>query len=105
MVERLVGQVNGQEVTFNKVGGDIWEVIVPGSLDGIYIVQMTAYDDAGNVSSMADYLLLYDPKNICIRLEPCPYELSVDTDPYHFELMKDEYRIEIETAVCGCNAR
>ena len=38
MVVRLIGEVNGQEVIFQRVLGDTWEAQVPSSLDGTYVI-------------------------------------------------------------------
>ena len=48
MVVRLTGTVNGDDVIFRRMEGDEWEATVPASLNGTYILDMTAYDEAGN---------------------------------------------------------
>ena len=50
MVVRLEGKVQGQDVIFEHVQGDDWEAVIPPTLNGIYIVSLTAWDDAGNAA-------------------------------------------------------
>ena len=49
MVTKVIGKVDGKEVVFEHAEGDLWNITVPLDLDGIYVVEVTAYDDAGNV--------------------------------------------------------
>lgn len=49
MVVRVEGKVDGKDVIFIKQEGDEWETIIPTDVDGTYIVEVTAYDDAGNI--------------------------------------------------------
>ena len=64
MVVRLEGKVQGKDVIFNRVYGDEWETIIPASLNGVYIVELTAYDDAGNMAYTARYILTIDLTSI-----------------------------------------
>lgn len=122
MVTRVEGVVNGLPIAFQKVSGNMWEATIPGTLNGIYIVEMTAYDDAGNRAYTSRYILMYDPKNICVKLEPYPYDADQTDDNYAFlleegeyseclehtydeEIETDEYFVSAESALCGQNAR
>ena len=68
MVVRLEGKVQGQDVIFSRVQGDEWETTVPPSLNGVYIVELTAYDDAGNMAYTAMYILTIDITSIHARV-------------------------------------
>lgn len=50
MVRRVFGRVNGFEVSFEHQGGDWWNVTVPSNLEGEYIVDIYAEDEAGNIA-------------------------------------------------------
>ena len=50
MVTRVEGVINGDSVIFKRTVGNQWEAEVPASLNGIYILEMTAYDEAGNMA-------------------------------------------------------
>lgn len=48
MVTRVSGKANGTEITFERKRGNRWEAIVPSNLEGEYIVELYAENDAGN---------------------------------------------------------
>lgn len=73
MVVRVEGKVHGEKVSFTWVGGDRWEAVIPASLNGVYIVELTAYDEAGNVGYCTKYILTVDLASLCVHLEPYPY--------------------------------
>jgi hypothetical protein len=73
MVVKLVGNVNGDQVIFNRTTGDKWETVVPPSTSGAYVVDLTAYDEAGNMAYVAKYILIIDLTALYVRLEPYPY--------------------------------
>lgn len=70
MVVKLTGTVNGMQVNFTKISRELWETIVPKSLDGQYILELVAYDDAGNFQYITKYLLEIDYSALCVHLIP-----------------------------------
>ena len=50
MITKVIGKVDGKEVIFERAEGDLWNTTVPLDLDGMYVVEVTAYDDAENVA-------------------------------------------------------
>lgn len=50
MVQRVFGRANGIEITFEYREGDWWCATVPSNLEGEYIVDVYAEDEAGNVA-------------------------------------------------------
>ena len=50
MVQKVYGKANGTEVIFEYQGGDLWTITVPSNLEGEYVVELYAEDDAGNES-------------------------------------------------------
>lgn len=50
MVRRVFGKGNGVDIVFEYQGGERWRAIVPANLEGEYIVDVYAEDEAGNVS-------------------------------------------------------
>ena len=91
MVARVEGIVNGDPVIFRWVVGDQWEAQVPASLNGTYVLEMTAWDEAGNMTSRAFYLLAYDPVNLCASLIPLPYAVAVDPGPWSAAVRLSDY--------------
>lgn len=66
MVVRLEGNVNGESVILTRSADslDLWESVIPSTLNGRYVIGLTAYDEAGNVSSYSTYILTVDLKGI-----------------------------------------
>lgn len=120
MVARVEGIVNGDPVIFSRVVGDQWEAQVPASLNGTYVLEMTAWDEAGNVANRAFYLLAYDPINLCASLIPLPYAAAVEQgqwtaavhlsnycaqlapDPWQTETLLSDYYASLEEPACCC---
>ena len=52
MVVRLEGNVNGEPVILTRSADslDLWKSVIPATLNGRYVIGLTAYDEAGNVS-------------------------------------------------------
>ena len=63
------------------------------SLDGAFVVDLTAIDEAGNVGYTAKYIITIDLASLCVHIEPCPY---------YEELLESEYYVELMGG-CGCN--
>lgn len=53
MVVALRGTINGNIISFARAQGDRWEAIIPKSLNGAYVVDMSAVDEAGNIAYIA----------------------------------------------------
>ena len=71
MVVKLEGKVDGQAIIFEReIGGDVWKATIPPRSNGIYIVELTATDDAGNVAYCAKYIVTIDISALTVRIEP-----------------------------------
>ncbi len=66
MIAKVIGKVDGKEVVFEHAEGDLWNITVPLDLDGMYVVEVTAYDDAENVAFCTKILLIVDPATLCV---------------------------------------
>lgn len=117
MVVRLEGKIDGKEVIFNWIGRDRWQAIIPANLNGIYIVDMTAYDEAGNIGYCAKCIITVDVSALCVHIEKYPffaeiineYEIKEYTSPYyagyeneyHADISVCNYYAEIMKPECG----
>ncbi|WP_461809821.1 PF13754 domain-containing protein [Faecalimonas sp.] len=95
MIVKLIGKVDGKEVIFERKYGDIWEAIVPYDLDGMYVVEIVAFNDAGTQVYRTKMLLIVDPSTLCISLIPCEYEIDVLLEEYTVDDVTEEYGIEV----------
>lgn len=82
MVVKLVGTIEGQEIVFTRSKGDIWDACVPSSENGVYILDLTAVDEAGNTSYTARYIVTIDTTALRVTLEPFPYDTEVFLSDY-----------------------
>lgn len=49
MVVKLTGSINGTAITLERESGDRWTAIIPSIPSGVYIVDLTAWDEAGEL--------------------------------------------------------
>ena len=91
MVVKLVGKVNGQDIIFERQDGDWWRATVPRTLNGVYIVELTATDDTGNTAFCAKYIVTIDVAALCVHLEPYPYRA---------ELLRHNFYVTLRTVRC-----
>ena len=91
MVVKLEGEINGDKVIFQYKSGDLWECTVPASLNGVYIVVLTAYDDSGNFSGIIKYLLAYDPVNLRAKLIPYKWKTILFCSNYCSRIFCSDY--------------
>ena len=97
MVTKVIGKVDGQEVIYERAEGDLWNVTVPLDLDGMYVIEVTAYDEAGNITFCTKMLLIVDPETLCVRLQPYDYMVDIIQDGYGVSLIPDQYRVDTLT--------
>ena len=70
MVVKLEGKVDGRAIIFERESGDLWKATIPPQSNGVYIVELTATDDAGNVAYCAKYIITIDVSALTVRIEP-----------------------------------
>ena len=87
MVAKVIGKVDDSEVIYEKGEGDKWSVTVPLDLDGMYVVEVTAYDEAGNIAYCTKRLLIVDPATLCVSLVPYEYTVEVVQDDYMIDVV------------------
>ena len=100
MVIRLEGKVQGQDVIFNRVQGDEWETIIPPSLNGVYIVELKAYDDAGNMAYTARYILTIDLTSIHAKVRINRINTKVRLIRYCSNVRMSQYYAKVRCCSC-----
>ena len=91
MVVRLEGKVDGHDVIFSKKEGDLWETTVPFDVDGTYIVELTAYDEFGNIGHITKVLITFHLENQCIQIEPFPWNGILEESKIKTEIYASNY--------------
>lgn len=86
---KLTGKIEGQPVTFTLISEEsrtsVFEAEVPATLDGEYVIELTAVDDAGNITFVCQYIVTIDMANMCVHLVPLPEYYLVGI-PRSFEM-------------------
>lgn len=72
MVHKVYGKVGGKEIILNLSGENLWQAIVPAVMDGQYVVEIIAEDEAGNQSYIARMLYTISVGDIRFSLLPPP---------------------------------
>lgn len=76
-VARVIGKTDSFEVIFSKTDNDKWTVDVPSNIIGEYIMDLYAYDDAGNLGYMATAMFTVDTTNLCFHIEIFSYNADI----------------------------
>lgn len=81
---KLTGKIEGQQVAFELIRQEgrasVFTAEVPANLDGEYVVELTAEDDAGNIAFVCKYLVTIDLTNLCVHLMPLQDYVLIDQD-------------------------
>ena len=94
MVVKVSGKIDGKEVIFERAEGDRWNVTVPYDLDGMYVVELTAENDAGNIAYCTKMLLIVDPATLCVRLVPLDYMVEIVPEDCKVTVIPEDYAVE-----------
>lgn len=94
MIVKVSGKIDGKEVIFEKADGDQWSVMVPYDLDGMYVVELTAENEAGNIAYCTKLLLIVDPATLCVKLVPLDYMVEVISEDYKVTVIPEDYAVE-----------
>lgn len=95
MIVKVSGKVDGQDVIFERSEGNQWNITVPYDLDGMYVIEVTAENDAGNVAYCTKMLLIVDPATLCVKLVPLDYVVEVVPEEYETHIIPEDYLVEV----------
>ena len=83
MVQRVFGRANEFEVVFEHQEGDWWTITAPANLEGEYIVDIYAEDEAGNVSHICKALFAICGHELQIHVMDSGHRLEVREGGYN----------------------
>lgn len=86
-VVELRGKVDGKEIVFERASEEEWKAQIPRELFGYYVVELEAFDEAGNRAFITKFLLTVDLEALAIKLVPCNYRAGLvgpafESEPY-----------------------
>ncbi len=102
MVAKLTGSINGTAIILEKDTGDRWTAIIPSILSGVYIVDLTAWDDAGNFAYVTKYIITIDLTAMRMRVRIEEYDALRDRGrEYMCQVGEEKYRLQVqEKTIC-----
>lgn len=98
MVVKLEGKIDGRTIILNHKNGDVWETTIPKSLSGVYVVELTAYDEAGNKGYATKYLVTINPGSLKAQIQRFEWQCSL-MDPIVSKVIakvSDYYSIDVK---------
>ncbi len=76
-VERVIGKTDSFEVIFDRLNDNNWTVNVPSNIIGEYVMDLYAYDEAGNLGFLATAMFTVDTSNLCFHLSIIKYRSEI----------------------------
>lgn len=97
MLKRVFGKSNGMDINFTLNSNGKWEAIIPKDLSGVYYIELSAEDDAGNIGYMATVVMKFDPVSFCVTFDVVDFqgdaEMREFIDAFH---MKNLYETKFK---------
>ena len=91
-VVSVMANINGNTSYCTYVGGDIWNIVVPPNLiDGSYVCEFWATDDAGNIAYTTAILWMHDGRLTCIEFIDDKYSSILREELYVAYALPDTY--------------
>ena len=81
---RLIGYVDGIEVCFDFYPPNIYKAIIPKRLNGRYIVQLTAVDEAGNETNVTDIYMYISFQEMEFKVLDEKFKFNIDENKLSF---------------------
>lgn len=89
---RLIGYIDGIEVNFDFIPPDKFTAEIPKKLNGVYIVELHAIDDAGNATSYSNIFIKIDFQNLKVEILPLKHEHKNSDEEIEFKEIEYKYR-------------
>lgn len=95
---RLLGVVNGVEVSFTFHPPNTFTAEIPANLSGKYYVNLKAVDEAGNETNYMNLHVLIDFDSLSFKILNNTYNFSVESrEDNHLELSSDYLSKDIQS--------
>ncbi len=87
---RLIGYVDGVEISFDFYPPNIFRGIIPKRLNGKYVVELKVTDNAGNENGMTDILVYIDFQKMEFKVLDDKFRFNVD-DRFSYKETQSKY--------------
>lgn len=95
MIRRVFGKANDFEIILEKKANDRYEAKLPGVVDGQYIIELWAEDEAGNKTYVAKAMILVKAGKLKICLLPDHTHAQIKRDHGKVDYINDEYEEKV----------
>ena len=99
MIVQVCGRANGADITFTRREGDLWEAEVPANLEGEYIVELWAENDAGVSSYVCRALFAISGHKLKVTVLERGYSGEISPGALLGGLEKGGFTVEYQ--LCG----
>jgi Domain of unknown function len=90
-IVKMIGNVDGNNIIFEKDSGDLWIAAVPKGMHGEYVIDIIAYDNAGNEAYSAAMIFIVDPYTLEVRIVPANFSNSIVIEDHKEETKVSEF--------------
>ena len=90
-LKKIIGKVDGSEIIFRKDSSGLWSATVPKDMGGEYVVEIKAYDEAGNYAYSASMLFIVDPSSLQVQFIPLNFAYKTINKEYKERVAVAEY--------------
>lgn len=96
VVVSVYGRVNGHDVIFEPKGNDYWQCKPGMPEDGIYVTEIWAKDEAGNIGYKIAKLYVYDGRCVKIEWISDDIEIKFICNKIYVDLIPDGFFVKIK---------
>jgi hypothetical protein len=98
-VVRVVCELDCTQIIFGRSEDGSWVASIPPDFSGEYIIEVRAYDEAGNEAYSTQMLFVVDVKTLAVKMIPFNYSTSVIEAHNEDNKLNEFVYIEIENGL------
>lgn len=95
---KLLGYVDGVEVKFDFYPPNLFKAEIPKQLDGTYIIQLQAVDDAGNITGYSNIFVKIDFTSLKVQILPKNFDYIKNGEGFGYKKVVFEHTKQINDA-------
>lgn len=94
-VAKMTGQIDGVAIVFYQTESGEWAAVVPPDLYGEFVVEVTAWDEAGNTAYSTAMLFVIDTRDLSYRVIPLSYAYKVVDHGFLEKEIRSDYTFHV----------
>lgn len=94
MVISLIGRADNYDLVFSQNEQGQWETIVPVDLtDGMYVIELWATDESGNIGYYTGFLYLFDGRMTQLELLDEKFSILISSGKFILDLKERSFNV------------